>query len=119
MEARPLSELLGDVDALLAQHKQHQEQWKNVGSHLRSVRKAAGFSQAKIEAETGIPQAYLSQIENNVKTPTTSTVEAVTTALHTLTAGGTARGDQGKEGQQAPDRRPSAKADAAKARRRK
>lgn len=114
MEARPLSELFDIID-LVERRKRDEQQWKHVGSQLRSLRRVTGYSQAAVADAAGIQQAYLSEIENNVKTPSTNTVESVTTALQTLTSGGAANGKT--DGSKA--RKPSAKADAKAARRNK
>jgi transcriptional regulator with XRE-family HTH domain len=52
--------------------EQIEETKKQAGSLLRQHRTAAGVSQTEFAKSLGVSQAYVSQVENGHKTPTTS-----------------------------------------------
>ncbi|MGC2816366.1 MAG: helix-turn-helix transcriptional regulator, partial [Candidatus Acidiferrum sp.] len=52
-----------------------------IGDRLRELRLQKKFSQTDVEDRSGMQRAYISQIENNHKTPTVETLERFARAL--------------------------------------
>ena len=49
--------------------------------NLKKVREQKRMSQGKLSKITGFSQGYISQLENNSKTPTLKTIEVIANAL--------------------------------------
>lgn len=52
-----------------------------IGDRLRELRLRKNLSQTDVENRSGMQRAYISQIENNHKTPTVETLEKFASAL--------------------------------------
>ncbi|MGB7230521.1 MAG: helix-turn-helix transcriptional regulator [Candidatus Acidiferrum sp.] len=52
-----------------------------IGDRLRELRLQKKFSQTDVEDRSGMQRAYISQVENNHKTPTVETLERFARAL--------------------------------------
>lgn len=55
----------------------------NLGHTIKHIRKQKKISQIRFAHLCGFTQAYLSQIENNLKEPTLSTLKTISTKLDT------------------------------------
>ena len=55
----------------------------DLGQTIKSIRKQKGFKQNKFAELCNITQAYLSQIENNLKEPNLSTLKKISKNLET------------------------------------
>lgn len=53
----------------------------NIGHALRELRRRKNVTQAELAARSDISQAYLSQVENNKKDATLTTLERISVAL--------------------------------------
>jgi transcriptional regulator with XRE-family HTH domain len=53
----------------------------NLGSQLRKKRKAGGFTLRTISEKAGVSEGFLSQVENNVKSPSIETLMNICAAL--------------------------------------
>lgn len=84
MGQRPLGELLAELAHAEAQAEQIRS---SLGPTLRATRVAHGLSQQQLADSTGIAQAYISQIENGVRSLTTTSADRILDAL--TTEGGT------------------------------
>jgi DNA-binding transcriptional regulator YiaG len=82
---RPLLEFL-------QMHKELEERKATIGGTIHLARKARGMTQSDMAKAMGTTQAYLSLIENNIKTPTPGTVERAISALEG--AEGSTHGDR-------------------------
>ncbi len=64
----------------------------DIGKRLRELREAKGLSQSDVEDRSGLPQAYVSKVENGRSTPTLQMLErwanALDVELHQLFAVG-------------------------------
>lgn len=54
----------------------------NIGNVIKSIRKQKGLTQNEFAPLCGITQTYLSQIENNQKDPTLSTLKKISENLN-------------------------------------
>jgi transcriptional regulator with XRE-family HTH domain len=54
----------------------------DLGNTIRNIRKYQGLTQDEFAIACGITQAYLSQIENNLKEPTISVLKTVAEKLN-------------------------------------
>jgi transcriptional regulator with XRE-family HTH domain len=55
-----------------------------LGEELRKAREAAGLTQEKLAFEAGVDRTYVSQLENNKKSPTLDTLFRLCRALGVL-----------------------------------
>ncbi len=55
----------------------------NIGHAIKEIRKSKKISQADLSHNCGITQAYLSQIENNLKSPTLQILNEICENLET------------------------------------
>ncbi len=53
----------------------------NLGTAIKRLRKEAGMNQQELTSKAGISQTALSQIENGVKAPNSTTLEKICNAL--------------------------------------
>jgi transcriptional regulator with XRE-family HTH domain len=53
----------------------------DIGKRLRGLREAKGLRQGDVEDRTGLPQAYVSKVENGRSTPTLPVLERWAEAL--------------------------------------
>ena len=53
----------------------------DIGTTIKNIRKRKGLTQGDLAIESGITQTYLSQIENNLKDPTVSTLKKISVRL--------------------------------------
>lgn len=53
----------------------------NIGSTIRAIRKRKNITIAQICEETGLPQGFMSQVENNKTSPSIATLEGIAQAL--------------------------------------
>lgn len=53
----------------------------NLGVTIKSIRKQKGYNQNQFSKMCNITQAYLSQIENNIKEPNLSTLKLISNGL--------------------------------------
>jgi len=53
-----------------------------IGKIIKSTRKKEGIQQKQLAADCGITPSYLSQIENGLKEPNISTLEAISKSLN-------------------------------------
>lgn len=54
----------------------------NIGSGIKDLRKKNGYTQKEFAKLCELSQTYLSQIENNLKEPSISTLKAITQKLN-------------------------------------
>ncbi len=53
----------------------------DIGTTIKNIRKKKGLTQGDLASESGVTQTYLSQIENNLKDPTVSTLKKISEKL--------------------------------------
>ena len=53
----------------------------DIGTTIKNIRKKKGLTQGDLAIESGVTQTYLSQIENNLKDPTVSTLRKISERL--------------------------------------
>lgn len=85
----------------LAAQKAVEELKPSVGPILRAMRLDAGLTQMFVATNSGIPQGLLSQYENEAKTPSSESLEAILNVMEGSTSGGSE--DEGQAGAQAEE----------------
>ena len=56
----------------------------DVGTKIKNLRKNKGLTQEGFARETGISRSYLSDLENNRKSPTIETLEKIAKKMNTF-----------------------------------
>ena len=54
-----------------------------IGENIKQLRKSKGLTQESFANETGISRSYLSDLENNRKSPTIETLEKIARKMNT------------------------------------
>jgi len=78
----------------LAAQKAVEDLKPTVGPHLRAMRLDAGLTQVFVASNAGVTQAYLSQLENEAKTPSSDSLLRIIDVMEGSTSG---RSEDGQE----------------------
>jgi transcriptional regulator with XRE-family HTH domain len=81
----------------LAAQKAVEDLKPSVGPTLRAMRLNAGLTQTFVATNAGVPQALLSQYENEAKTPSSDSLTRIIDVMEGSTGAGSSE-DEGQEG---------------------
>lgn len=73
-----------------------------LGDELRKARMAAGWTQEKLAFEAGLSRPYISELENDLKSPTVDTLFMLCDALGISAADFVGRVERGRKRKKSP-----------------